>query len=117
MRKPHDAFLAIEWICDVQVRLDETERPSCDEEVQVPSALPFIGTGRKSEFHLRETTICVALLWLSESRLSFPHFSIIVKLLERKEAEVFLWSGISLETWSFGLNEKDELRNVSSAKD
>ena len=28
-----------------------------------------------------------------------------------------LWSRISVEAWSFGLNENEELRNVSLAKE
>ena len=62
-------------------------------------------------------TAYFVLLWLNESRLSLPHFSIIVKSLERSEAEMFLWSGISMEAWSFGLNENEELRKVSSVKE
>ena len=57
------------------------------------------------------------LLWLNETRLSLPHFSILAKLMERREAEMFLWSRISLGAWSLGLNENEELRKVSSAKD
>ena len=30
---------------------------------------------------------------------------------------MFLWSWISVEAWSFGLNENEELRKVSSAKE
>ena len=30
---------------------------------------------------------------------------------------MFLWSGMSLEAWSFGLNENEELRKVSSGKE
>ena len=30
---------------------------------------------------------------------------------------MFLWSWISVEGWSFGLNENEELRKVSSAKE
>ena len=30
---------------------------------------------------------------------------------------MFLWSWISVEAWSFGLNETEELRKVSSAKE
>ena len=30
---------------------------------------------------------------------------------------MFLWSWISVEAWSFGLNEKEELRNIPSAKE
>ena len=37
--------------------------------------------------------------------------------LERSQAEMFLWSWISVEAWSFGLNENEELRKVSSAKE
>ena len=62
-------------------------------------------------------TTCFALLWLNESRLSLPHFTIAVRSLERREAELFLWSWISVEAWSFGLNENEELRKVSSAKE
>ena len=62
-------------------------------------------------------TACFVLFWLNETRASLPHFSIIAKSLERREAEMFLWSRISLEAWSFGLNENEELRKASSAKD
>ena len=62
-------------------------------------------------------TACFILLWLKETRLHLPHFSIMVKSLERRESEMFLWSRISLEAWSFGLNENEELRKVSSAKE
>ena len=30
---------------------------------------------------------------------------------------MFLWSWISVEAWSFGLNENEEVRKVSSAKE
>ena len=80
------------------------------------SSSPFIKTGGKFWFCLREMTVCFVLLWLNETRLSLPHFSITVRSLERREAEVFLWSWISVEAWSFGLNENEELRKVSSAK-
>ena len=59
-------------------------------------------------------TACYALLSLKETRLSLPHFSITVRSLERSEVEMFLWSWISVEAWSFGLNENEELRKVSS---
>ena len=49
--------------------------------------------------------------------MSLPHFSITVRSLERSEAELFLWSGILLEAWSFGLNENEDLRKVLSAKE
>ena len=42
-------------------------------------------------------TACVFLLWLNETRLSLPHFSITVRSYERREAEVVLWSWISVE--------------------
>ena len=64
-------------------------------------------TGGKFWLRLREMTACFALLWFNVTRLSLPHFSITVRSLERSEAEMFLWSGISLEAWSFGLNEND----------
>ena len=60
---------------------------------------------------------CFVLLWLNETRLSSPHLSMTVRSLGRREAEVFLWSWISVEAWSFGLNENEELRKVSSAKE
>ena len=62
-------------------------------------------------------TACFVLLWLKETRLSLPHLSITVRSLERSEAEMFLWSWISVEAWSFGLNENEELRKVSSVKE
>ena len=62
-------------------------------------------------------TACFVLLWLNETGLSLSHFSIIVKSLGRRKAEMFLHSMISLEAWSFGLNENQELGKVSSAKE
>ena len=62
-------------------------------------------------------TACFVLFWLNETRLSLPHFSITVRSLERSEAEMFLWSWISVEAWSFGLNENEKLRKVSPAKE
>ena len=62
-------------------------------------------------------TVCFVLLWLNETRLSSPHFSVTVRSLERSKAEMFLWSGTSLEAWSFELNENEEVRKVSSAKE
>ena len=59
----------------------------------------------------------LVFLWLTKTRLSFPHFSIIDRSLERRETEMYLWSGTSLEAWSFGLNENEEFRKVSSGKD
>ena len=89
------------------MRLDERERPSCVTEAEVSSSSPFIRTGGKFWLCLREMTACFVLLWLNENRLSLPHFSITVRSLERREAEVFLWSWISVEAWSFGLNENE----------
>ena len=97
------------------MRLDERERPSCVKEVEVSSSSPFTRTGGKFWLRLREMTACFVLLWLNETRLSLPYFSITVRSLERREAEVFLWSWILVEAWSFGLNENKELRKVSSA--
>ena len=74
-------------------------------------------TGGKFGLCFREMTACFVLLWLNETRLSLPHFSITVRSLERSEAEMFLWSWISVEVWSFGLNENEEVRKVSSAKE
>ena len=103
------------WVS--QVRLDERERPSCVKEAEVSSSSPFMRTGGKSSLRLREMTACFVLLWWNEARLSLPHFSITARSLERREAEVFLWSWISVEAWSFGLNENEDLRKVSSAKE
>ena len=97
------------------MRLDERDRPSCVKEAEVSSSSPFIRTGGKLWLYLREMTACFVLLWLNETRLSLLHFSITVRSLERREAEVFLWSWISVEAWSFGLNENEELWKVSSA--
>ena len=88
---------------------------SCVKEVEVSSSSPFIRTGRKFWLCLREMAACFVLLWLNETRLSLPHFSITIRSLERSEAEMFLWSWISVEAWSFGLNENEELGKVSSA--
>ena len=98
------------------MRLDDREIPSCVKEVEVSSSSPFIRTGGKFWLCLREMTACFALFWLNETRLPLPHFSITVRSLERRDAEVVLWSGTSLEAWSFGLNENEVLKNVSSAK-
>ena len=99
------------------MRLDERERPSCVKEAKVSSSSPFMRTDGKFWLRLREMTACFVLLWLNETRLSLPHFSITVRSLERSEAEMFLWSWISVEAWSLGLNENEELRKVSSAKE
>ena len=97
------------------MRLDKRERPSCVKEVEVSSSSPR--TDGKFWSCLREMTACFVLLWLNETRLSLPHFSITVRSLEISEAEMFLWSWISVEAWSFGLIENEELRKVSSAKE
>ena len=99
------------------MRLDERERTSCVKEVELSSSSPFIRTGGKFWLCLRKMTACFVLLWLHETRLSLLHFSITVRSLERREAEVFLWGWISVEAWSFELNENEELRKVSSAKE
>ena len=118
-RKPGfwDGCLAMDWMWDFQVRLDEAERSNSVKEGEMSSSLPFMRTGGKFWLCLREMTVCLVLLWLNETRLSSPHFSVTVKSLERREAEMFLWSWISVEAWSFGLNEIVELRKVSSAKE
>ena len=84
------------------MRLDDKERPSCVKEVEVSSSWPFMRTGEKLWLCLPAMTACFVLLWLNEARLSLPHFSITVRSLERSEAEMFLWSLISVEAWSFG---------------
>ena len=94
------------------MRLDERERPSCVKEAEVSSSSPFMRTDGKFWLRLREMTACFVLLWLNETMLSLPHFSITVRSLERGEAEVFLWSWISVEGWSSGLNENEELRKA-----
>ena len=99
------------------MRLDDRERPSCVKEAEASNSLPFMRTGGKCWPFLREMTACFVLLWLNEIRSSLPHFSIPVRSLERREAEMFLWSLISVEAWPFGLNEDEELRKVSSAKE
>ena len=99
------------------MRLDDREGISCMKEVEVSSTSPFMRTGGKSCLCLREMTVCVVLLCLNQTRLSLPHFSITVGSLERREAEMFLWSGISQEAWSYWLNEKVELRKLSSVKE
>ena len=72
------------------MRLDNRERPSCVKEVEVSNSSPFIRTGGKFWLCLREVTACFVLLWLNETKLSLPHYSITVRSLERREAEVFL---------------------------
>ena len=96
------------------MRLDERERPSCLKEVEASISSPFKRTGGKFWFRLREITACFVLLWLNETRLSLPHFSTIFRSLERREAERFQWSWISVEAWSFGLNENEELKKLSA---
>lgn len=59
-----DACLATEWVCDFQMRLDET--------VWVSNALPFIGKGENSGSRLREMRTSFVLVWLNESRLPLP---------------------------------------------
>ena len=98
------------------MKLDDRERPNCVKEVEVSSSLPFVRTGGEFWLCLREMTACFVLLWSNEAKLYLPHFSITVRSLERSEAEVFLWSWISMEACSFGLNENEEQRKVSSAK-
>ena len=97
------------------MRLDERERQNCVKEAEVSSLSPFMKTAGKFRLLPREMTACFVLLWLNETRLSLSHFSITVRSLERSEAEMFLWSWISVEAWSFGLNENEELGKVSSA--
>ena len=99
------------------MRLDERERASCVKEAEVSGSLPFMRICGKFWLRLCEMTTCFVLLWLKKFRLSLPHFSITVKSLDRREAEIFLWSGISVQAWPFGSNEKEELRKVSSAKE
>ena len=99
------------------MRLDDRERPRCVKEGELSSSLPIIRTGGMFWLCLLEMTVCLFLLWLNTTRLSLPNFSITVRSLERREAEMFLWSWISVETWSFGLNENEQLRKVSSAKE
>ena len=88
------------------MRLDEGERPSCVKEVEASSSLPFMRTGG-SLGCLREITVCVILLCLNETRPYRRHFSIIVRSLERREAEMFLWR--SQEALSCELNEMQNL--------
>ena len=102
----------MKWMHDFQVRLDERERPNCMKEVEISSPLSIVKRGGESGLCLREMATWVIFLWLNETRLSLPHFSITVKSLERREAEIFLWSGISPEAWLCVLNENEELRKV-----
>ena len=62
------------------MKLNETERPSYGREVEVSSSSPSMRTGGKSGLRLREMTTCVVLLWLNETRLSLPNFSITVEM-------------------------------------
>ena len=118
-RKPSfwDACLAREWMWVFQLRLDERETPSCVKEAEVSSSSPFMRTGEMFWLRMREMTACFVLLWLNKTRLSLPHFSATVRSLERSEAEMFLWSWISVEACSFWLKENEELSKVSSAKE
>ena len=78
------------------MRLDERERPRYVKEVEVSSSSLFMRTGGKFWLCLREMTACFILHWLNKTRLSLPHFSRTVRSLERREAEKFLWSWISV---------------------
>ena len=99
------------------MRLDQRERPSCVKEIEESSSSPFMRKGRLSWLRLCEMTACFVLLWLKETRLSLPHFSITVRSLESSEAEMFLWNWMSVEAWPFGFNENVKLRKVSSANE
>ena len=100
-----------------QVRLDQREIPSCEKEVEVSSSSPFIRTGGTSELRLRKISACVVLLWLNETRLPSVYFSITVKSLARRKAEVRLWNEVSPLAWSYRLSKKEKLRQVLSAKE
>ena len=91
------------------MRLDEKERLSCAKEVERYSSLPLMRTGRKSGLGSHEITVCIVLLCLNTTRLSLHRFSITVRSSERREAEVFLWTGISLEASLCGLNQTKNL--------
>ena len=99
-----------------QSKIRRKRKPSCVKEVEMSDSSPFMRTDGNFWFCLREMTACFGLLWLNETRLSLPHFSITVRSLERREAGMLLWSRISLEAWLLALNENEELRKVSSAK-
>ena len=83
------ACLSKEWMWVFQVILHERERPSYVKEAEVSSLSPFMKTGGKFWLLLREMTACFILLWLSETRLSLPHFSVTVRSLERRERAFF----------------------------
>ena len=81
----------------LQLRFDEREGPRCVTQAEGSSSSPFIMTGGKFWLRLCEMTACFVLLRLNETRLSLHHFSITVRSLGRSEAEMFLWSWISVE--------------------
>ena len=102
-RKPSfwDACSAREWMWVFQVRLNERERPNYVREAEVSSSSPFMKTAGQSWLSLREMAARFVLLWLNETRLPLPHFSISVRSLERRKTEMFLWSRISQAVWSW----------------
>ena len=93
-------------MCDFQVRFDVTETPSSVREVEASGPLPFMRPGGKSGLYLCEIKTCDCTLWLNRAMLSLPYFSVIFKSLARREAEMFLWNGISQHVWSC---KKDKL--------
>ena len=78
----------MECMCDLQVSLNKTESPSCVKEVEVLRALPLMGIVGKAGLHLRQLTTYVVLAWLNEIRLPLTNFSMTVKSLARRKAEV-----------------------------
>ena len=67
------------------MKLDERERPSHVKEVEVSSSLPFTRTYGKTWLRLRQMTAFFVLLWLYETRLSLPHFSMTDRSLVKRE--------------------------------
>ena len=110
-RKPSfwDACLAREWMWVFQVRLDERERPSCVKEAEVSSSSPFMKTAGQFWLRLREMTACFVLLWLNETRLSLPHFSITVR--SWREARLKCFCGVGYR-WKHGHLDWMKMRNL-----
>lgn len=69
-RKPSfwNEFLAMEWMCGFQLRLDKNRNTNCVKEVEVSSSLPLTTTGGKSGLCLRQMTNHLVLLWLNNTR-------------------------------------------------
>ena len=73
---------------DFQLRLDDTERPSCGKEVEISNSATFMETGRNSGLRLNELTTFMVRLNLT--RLSLPQLTNLARSSARSETEIFL---------------------------